>query len=165
MTKDDTPGFARNPVAWLLLAIPAATVAAGIWTFMVASGESAVDAQPDPVRRTAQVQVVAMDADEKAARLGLAATVELRGEGAVVRVEGPGGTVAPVLQLVHPIESSLDRSLALAPGPDGWSTTDAVAAGHAWQVRLVAADGHWRLVGRYHPGDASVRLEPALPAP
>lgn len=165
MTQDETPGFARNPVAWLLLAIPAATVAAGIWTFMVASGESAVDAQPDPVRRTAQVQVVAMDADEQAARLGLSATLEVRGDGASVRVDGPGGTVAPVLQLVHPIESSLDRSLALAPGPAGWTTTDAVAAGHAWQVRLVAADGRWRLVGRYQPGDSVVSLEPALPAP
>jgi len=165
MTRDETPGFARNPVAWLLLAIPTATVAAGIWTLVVASGESAVDAQPDPVRRTAQVQVVAMDADEQAARLGLSATLEIAADGSRVRVEGPAGTVAPVLQLVHPIESSLDRALALTPGPQGWRVEGEVAARHAWQLRLVAADGHWRLVGRYRPGDTSLRLEPALPAP
>ena len=120
---------------------------------------------PDPVRRTAQVQVASVEADAEAARLGLAATLVLEGDSAVVQLQGPAGPQAPVLQLVHPLESSLDRVLALSPGPQGWRTDGPVAAPHGWQLRLQAADGGWRLVGRYRPGDEEVALAPALDGP
>lgn len=155
----------RNPALWLVLAIPVATVLAGIWTIVAVSSESGVDADPDPVRRTAQVQVVSIEADQAAAERGLTATVEIDAEGALVRLGQATGPVAPRLQLIHPIESSLDRQIDLAPSPQGWRANESVAAGHGWQLRLVAADGSWRIVGRYHPGDASVELAPSVGAP
>lgn len=158
-------GTGRNPVLWLVLGIPALTIVAGVWTLLVAAGNSAVDADPDPVRRTAQVQVASLEADAEAARLGLAGSLVLEGDGAVVQLQGPAGPQAPVLQLVHPLESSLDRVLALSPGPRGWRTDGPVAAPHGWQLRLQAADGAWRLVGRYRPGDTEVALAPALDGP
>ena len=65
-SPDEKRGFGRNPVLWLVLGIPALTIVAGVWTLMVAAGNSAVDADPDPVRRTAQVQVASVEADAEA---------------------------------------------------------------------------------------------------
>lgn len=160
-----TQGKGRNPALWLVLAIPAATVVAGIWTLVAISSESGVDADPDPVRRTAQVQVVSIEADQAAAERGLSARVEIDGEGALVRLGQATGPVGPRLQLIHPIESSLDRQIELAPDPQGWRANEPVAASHGWQLRLVAADGSWRVVGRYRPGDTTVELAPSVGAP
>ena len=165
MNTENRSFFSRNPVLWLVLAIPAATIVAGVWTLVVASGNSAVDADPDPVRRTAQVQVASIEADAEAASRGLGATLAIQGDTALLRLDQATGPRAPSLQLVHPLESSLDRQLGLQPDPKGWRTDGPVAATHVWQLRLVADDGSWRLVGRYHPGDTEVTLAPALAAP
>ncbi|MAL04003.1 MAG: nitrogen fixation protein FixH [Arenimonas sp.] len=157
--------FSRNPVLWLVLAIPALTIVAGVWTLVVASGNSAVDADPDPVRRTAQVQTASIEADAEALRRKLSATLVIEDDTALLRLDQATGPRAPVLQLVHPLESSFDRQLGLLPDPRGWRTDGEVAATHVWQLRLVADDGSWRLVGRYHPGDTEVALAPALAAP
>ena len=162
----DTPPrqWRRNPVAWLMIAIPAATVVAGFWTLWLAASESGVDTHPDKVRRTAQVQVTSLEPDQAAARLGLSADVLVDAGGVLVQVQPSSGPVAPQLQLVHPIESSLDRDLALSPDPRGWRSAETLAGQEAWHLRLVAADGSWRLVGRYRPGDTALRLEPAVRA-
>lgn len=165
MDTETKSGFRGNPVLWLVLAIPLATILAGIWTLVVVSGKSAVDADPDPVRRTAQVQVASIDADAEAARRGLAANLRLDDGSALLRLAQATGPQAPVLQLVHPLESSLDQDMRLLPDPGGWRTEGPVAGTHVWQLRLVAADGSWRLVGRYRPGDTEVELVPALAAP
>lgn len=164
MTDAPTRQWHRNPVAWLMIAIPAATVVAGFWTLWLAASESGVDTNPDKVRRTAQVQVTSLEPDEAAARQGLSAEVSLGADGVLVRVLPGSGPVAPRLQLVHPIESSLDRELVLSPHPGGWHSPGPLAGQEAWHLRLVAADGSWRLVGRYRPGDTALRLEPAVSA-
>ncbi|GAB2490795.1 FixH family protein [Arenimonas alkanexedens] len=162
MTEPTTRQWRRNPVAWLMIAIPAATVVAGFWTLWLAASESGVDTNPDKVRRTAQVQVTSIEPDQTAARLGLSAAISLDGDGLLVQVLPASGPLAPRLQLVHPIESSLDRELALAPDPRGWRSRESMVGKEAWHLRLVAADGSWRLVGRYRPGDTTLRLEPAV---
>ncbi len=154
-----------NPVAWLVLGIPAATILAGIATLWVAAGGSAVDASPDPVRRMAQVQQVALDADEVAAREGLSATLYIEGEVLRLELRPAPGTVTPVLQLVHPIESDADVALDFEPGPDGWRHPGGYPDQVAWNLRLVAPDGRWRLVGRHVPGADRIELAPAVPAP
>ncbi len=155
----------RNPVAWLMIAIPAATVVAGFWTLWLAASESGVDTNPDLVRRTAQVQVTSLVPDEAASRLGLSARLWVDGDALLVAVMPSAGPVAPQLQLVHPIESSLDRDLLLTPDPRGWRADESLASKEAWHVRLLAADGSWRLVGRYRPGATEVLLEPAVSVP
>ena len=162
---DHRPERRFNPVVWLVVGIPLATVIAGVWTLMLAAGDSATDAHPDQVRRMAQVQQASTDADETAAREGLAARVEIRRDHVLVSVAPTAGTRAPVLMLRHPIESSLDRALVLSPHPGGWRANETVGAAHGWQLQLVAADGRWRLVGRYRPGDADLVLRPALAPP
>lgn len=163
MTQENTHRpWRRNPVAWLMIVIPAATVVAGFWTLWLAASESGVDSNPDTVRRTAQIQVTSLEPDEAASRLGLSGRAWLDGDALLVSVLPSSGAVAPQLQLVHPIENSLDRVLVLTPDPRGWRADGSFAGQQAWHLRLVAADGSWRLVGRYRPGDTEVRLEPAV---
>jgi hypothetical protein len=165
MTQENTHRpWRRNPVAWLMILIPTATVVAGFWTLWLAASESGVDSNPDTVRRTAQIQVTSLEPDEAASRLGLSGRAWLDGDTLLVSVQPASGTVAPQLQLVHPIENSLDRVLVLAPDPRGWRADGSLVGDQAWHLRLVAADGSWRLVGRYRPGDTEVRLEPAVSA-
>jgi hypothetical protein len=152
----------RNPAAWLVIALPAATVIAGFVTLWLAASESGVDTYPDPVRRTAQVQVVALGADQAAASANMRARLTLDAQGTLLAVTPASGPMAPQLQLVHPIESTRDRVLALGPDPGGWRSREAWAGNEAWHVRLVAHDGTWRLVGRYRPGDSEVLLEPSV---
>ncbi|MFY2765375.1 FixH family protein [Arenimonas sp. MALMAid1274] len=154
-----------NPVLWLVLGIPLLTVAAGVYTLWLAAGTRATDSHPDRVQRTAQMQEASLAADEAAAARGLSARIELSADATTVVVLPSSGPVAPILRLVHPLESALDRELALAPGSQGWRAPPTLAGRHAWQLQLVAADGSWRLVGRYWPGDASVAMTPAVAAP
>ena len=163
MKQEDTrTPWRRNPVAWLMILIPAATVVAGVWTVWLAASESGVDSNPDPVRRTAQIQVTSLEPDENASRRGLSGRVWFDGETLLVAVLPSSGTVAPQLQLVHPIEKSLDHHLDLSPDPRGWRANGTLAGKQAWHLRLVGADGSWRLVGRYRPGDTDIPLEPAV---
>jgi len=163
MKQEDTrTPWRRNPVAWLMILIPAATVVAGVWTVWLAASESGVDSNPDPVRRTAQIQVTSLAPDENASRRGLSGRVWFDGDTLLVAVLPSSGTVAPQLQLVHPIEKSLDRHLDLSPDPRGWRANGTLAGKQAWHLRLVGADGSWRLVGRYRPGDTDIPLEPAV---
>lgn len=163
MTQEKTQGqWRRNPVAWLMIVIPAATVLAGVWTLWLAASESGVDTNPDTVRRTAQVQVTSLEPDENASRLGLRGRAWIDGDALLVSVQPTAGLVAPQLQLVHPIENSLDRLLELRPDPRGWRAEASLGGKEAWHLRLLAADGSWRLVGRYQPGDTEVLLEPSV---
>ena len=163
MTQENThKPWRRNPVAWLMIVIPAATVVAGFWTLWLAASESGVDSNPDTVRRTAQIQVTSLAPDENASRLGLSGRAWFDGDTLLVSVLPSAGTVAPQLQLVHPIENSLDRHLDLLPDPRGWRASGTLAGQQAWHLRLVSADGAWRLVGRYRPGDTEILLEPAV---
>jgi hypothetical protein len=154
-----------NPVAWLVVGIPVATIIAGVWTLWLAAGDSATDAHPDQVRRMAQVQQASTDADQTAAREGLSARIEIADDHVLVSVQPSAGTRAPVLMLRHPIESGLDRVLTLSPHPRGWRSQESLAAPHGWQLQLVADDGRWRLVGRYRTGDTTLALQPALAPP
>lgn len=155
--------WTRNPVAWLVVAIPSLTVAAAFWTLWLAAGAGAIDSHPDRVQRMAQVQEASLEADENAARLGLRARLRIDASTTRVSLDPSPGPHAPVLRLVHPLESAHDRVLELAPGPRGWQGGPLVAE-HAWQLQLIAADGSWRLVGRYTPGDAEVAMAPAVAA-
>jgi uncharacterized protein len=154
-----------NPVLWLVIGIPAATVVAGIWTLMLAAGDGATDSHPDEVRRMAQVQEASFDADAVAAREGLSARVQVGTDQVLVIVEPTAGTRAPALVLRHPIQASLDQALPLSPYPGGWRATKSMAATHGWHLQLIASDGRWRLVGRYQPGDTEVVLLPSLASP
>ncbi|HEX5755198.1 MAG TPA: FixH family protein [Arenimonas sp.] len=160
-TSDATPRPAwRQPMFWLVLAIPLATLAAGWHLLGVAGGDRATDSTPDRVRRTAQVQVADLSADEAAAQRALSARVRVGSDG--LRIDATTAETELRLQLVHPADSSLDRELTLTREGNGWLGEPLPDAGIAWHLRLQPVDGSWRLVGRWQPGHDSAELQPAL---
>lgn len=77
----------REPMVWLVAAIPAMSIFAGVGLLVVAIRAGGADSVSDPVRRTAQVQVADLSPD------ALAASLHLR---AVVRTDAGGVEVIPV---------------------------------------------------------------------
>lgn len=148
---------------WLVLAIPLATLVAASHLLGIAGGKHATDSSPDPVRRTAQVQVTDLSADQTAAQHALQARLRASADG--VRIAGAFDATDLRLLLVHPVDSARDREVQLTRDGDGWRGEPLPDAGVAWHLRLQPSDGRWRLVGRWQPGHDGADLRPALPAP
>jgi len=164
----------RQPVVWLVIALVGAAVAGSIAMLVVAGGDGAVDAVPDEVRRTAQVQVADLGPDENAQRSGLSAIVRIDAKGGFVEalpVSGRFDRAATLrLQLQHPLRASEDVVLDLQPGEDGWRADAdgpllAASGAHDWKLQLSDAGERWRLRGRLPKGQQATHLKPALPAP
>ena len=164
----------RQPVVWLVIALVAAAVAGGITMVVIAGGDGAMDAVPDAVRRTAQVQVADLGPDAYAQREQLSAIVRIDAKLGFVEalpVSGRFDRASTLrLQLQHPLRASEDVLLELQPGDDGWRADAgdallAASAVHDWKLQLSDADERWRLRGRLPKGQQAAHLEPALQAP
>ncbi|QNP42224.1 FixH family protein [Lysobacter terrestris] len=159
----------REPMVWLVAAIPAAAVIATIALLVVSARSSGNnDAVADRVQRTAQVQVADLGPDATARELRLSAIVRLdtaRGASAieVLPVDGGFARDAPLLlSLHHPAIAGFDRTFVLAPTATGWRSNGGIDLGHDWNVQLAAEDGRWRLQGRWIGGQRATYLRPAL---
>ena len=180
----------REPIVWLMLAIPFASVLAGFQTLRVAHADG-MDAEPDAVRRTAQAQVADLAPDLRAAELGLHATLRVDANGRPV-VEFADNS-ALTLRLVHPTRTERDLQWNVASpssrrpgesrGPRGEAShwvgpglrrgdgsgvltfSGPPVPAHARGRWVLEDPSHaWRLVGRW-PSDTGVAaLEPAVAA-
>lgn len=158
----------REPMVWLLVAIPAMAVLASVALVLIAGRSSGTnDAIADPVQRTAQVQVADLGPDTRAHQLRLSAVVRFgKGLIEVLPVDGTFDRAAPLmLELRHPTHAAADRKLSLDPTATGWRVDGALDLSHDWNVQLGPTDGHWRLQGRWPTGQQATYLRPALDAP
>ena len=156
----------REPMVWLLVAIPGLAVLASVVLLVAAERSSGNnDLVPDEVARTGQAQVADLGPAQRAQALKL---------GAVVRVSAGGIDALPAggsfdrtqvleLSLVHPLEAARDRSLELKPSALGWHADGDIDTSHDWNVRLQPQDGSWRLDGRWPRGQQAVFVHPAVP--
>ncbi|MCI1728928.1 MAG: FixH family protein [Chiayiivirga sp.] len=156
----------REPMVWLVVALPLAAVIAGITTLVLALRSGGADAVPAEVRRTAQIQVEDVAADQRALRDGLSASLVVdRQTGALELRLSPAPTPTPVqlqLHLAHPQRADADLELRLVQSGAGWHGRIEPRRAHAWNLRLMPADSSWRLVGRIEPDASQVELHPAL---
>jgi len=156
----------REPMVWLLVAIPALAVLASV-VLLVAAGRTSGnnDLVPDKVQRTGQAQVGDLGPSQRARSMGL---------GAVVRVSAGAINAFPTggrfdrgkpleLSLAHPLEAAQDASFELKPTALGWHADGNVDTGHDWNARLQPQDGAWRIEGRLLRGQQAVFVHPALP--
>lgn len=154
----------QEPLMWLVVAIPALTVPAGLATWYLAATTGHADPVADPVRRVAQVQTADLAADAEAARRGLAATLHVAADG-LVAVE-LGTAVAPgdvlLLSLRHPTEAGRDHTAVLAGDGRHYRARLAVDPAVRWDVVLAEGSGRWRLVGRGSADAGTIALVPAL---
>jgi len=149
---------------WLVVALPAASIVAGVTLLVLAARGGSIDSVPDDVRRTAQVQDTDLGPDQRASALRLSAIVRAEeGVVEVLPVAGPFDRGAPLrIQLHHPARAALDRTLDLAPQGEGWRGRAEIDLGHDWNVQLQPGDGAWRLQGRLTKGEHAAYLQPVL---
>ena len=159
----------REPMVWLIAAIPAAAVVATTALLVVASRSSGSDdSVADKVQRTAQVQVADLGPDAMARSLRLSAVVrfsDARGMELVevLPVDGSFDRKATLsLALHHPSQAELDRTIALVPTDTGWRGEGGLDLSHDWNVLLAPTGGAWRLQGRWISGQQAAYLRPAL---
>lgn len=156
----------REPMVWLVIALPLAAVLASIWLVVVSARGGSVDSVADQVQRTGQIQTTDLGPDARAAQLGLAAV--LQSEQGVLRVFPAGGEFRrgePLrLVILHPYEEADDRTVELAPDALGWRAPLELDGSHDWNLQLGDAAGSWRLRGRLPRGQHAARLGPALEA-
>jgi len=153
MTTDVRPAY-REPMVWLMLAIPAATIVGGLVTLSLAMHEGAADVAPQPVTRTAQAQVSDIAPEMAAAERHLRGTLSVAAGSGRIAVALPG--VEPdegplQLDLVHPMYAREDRHFTLARSDGKWRSDGPWPAGR-WHLSLVDRDGLWRIAGGTHAG-------------
>ena len=157
----------KEPMLWLVAAIPAASVVASVALLVAAARSSGNDDMvADRVQRTAQIQTTDIAPDLQARTLALAARLRIDGERILLVPEAnafPRGGVL-LLALHHPARAQDDITLALQPAPDGWQATRALPRGHDWNLSLTPDTHAWRLQGRLLRGDDHAELSPALDA-
>ena len=155
----------RQPMVWLLVAIPLLAVVSTAGLVFVAGGPGATDDIAEPVKRTAQVQVADLGPDAHARTLGLSALVRSdKGIVEVLPVAGDFDRHAPLtLALRHPTLAAKDQVLVLVPVETGWRTPAQVDLGHDWNVQVAGSNrGAWRLQGRWPAKQAAVYVAPAV---
>lgn len=157
----------KEPMVWLVAAIPAASVVASVALLAAAARSSGNnDAVADAVQRTAQIQVADLGPVLVARRLGLLAHLRVQGD----RIElTPANDAFPRdaelrLWLRHPARAQDDLALTLRASAHGWQARHALPRDHDWNLDLAPADGRWRLQGRLPRGSDKTALQPALAA-
>ena len=157
------PSALRQPLVWLVIALPLLSVVAGVSLLFLAADP--LDAVGDSVKRTAQVQETDLSRDYETQRLGLSAQAHRAGDTIELAPIGAGFDRAAPLELTlrHPLRASEDRSAKLPPTGTGWTArVDGLDATHDWILELTPTDRRWRLVGRWETGAPTAALQPAL---
>lgn len=156
----------REPMVWLMVGLPLASVVTGLLLVATAVRAGGADEVDDQVQHRAQAQVSELAPDERAASLQLSALLQVQpGRIDLLPVSGVlPRQKALRLSLRHPTDSAQDRVVELQPTAQGWGAELSLPREHDWLLRLAPADDHWRLVGRLPVRFAAARLGPALPA-
>jgi hypothetical protein len=157
----------REPMLWLIVGIPLATVIGGFTTLWLAEQSGQSDVVPEDVQRTAQAQVVDLAPDLEAARQHLSAHVAVDTAGDAVRADvipSPDDD-ALVLKFVHGLRAADDVTLPMTRDGDYWQAKLPSLASADWRLVLEDAQGRWRLVGRLPRGAREAHLLPAVAVP
>lgn len=154
----------REPMVWLMVGLPAASVVAGILLLVTAVRSGGADEVSDKVQRRAQIQVSELGPDQRASAMKLVVLLRIAADSIeVLPVSGDLPlTQSLVLSLNHPTDSTRDQRLVLLPSSHGWRVAARTETGHDWIARLGPANGAWRVLGRVETGGHAVRLGSAL---
>jgi uncharacterized protein len=156
----------REPMLWLVIAIPLLTVPAGLATVWIAASDPAATASADEsARRMGQMQFTDLSADLAAAQRGIrgGASVQAERTRIEVRLSGPAeGALS--LRLRHFRDPARDQRVALESLGDGrWVAHVAPLGDESWNASL-ESDAGWRLAGRIEHGVSAFDLVPAVDA-
>jgi hypothetical protein len=164
MPGTQTNPWYREPMVWLVFALPLLTIPAGLATFWIAARSSGGNASADDeARRVGQMQFADLAPDLEAARRGLSATGTLHDSRSRIELAvggEPDGMLTLALQ--HPADPARDQQFTLEAAGDGrWFAQVEPIGPEAWNLRLVSSAG-WRLSGRLERGADRFALQPAV---
>ncbi len=166
-TTTQTTRWYREPMVWLLIALPLTAVIGGFYTLALAIKSDDGLVVDDYYRRGKEINRV-LARDQAALAHGLRGRVAFDGERRVIRVTltaHDARTLPAQLELAlwHATRPGFDQQLRPVRQIDGVYAAPlptALAPGH-WHVQLSADD--WRLLGSaFVPGPAEVDLQPAV---
>jgi len=150
----------REPWPWILMAGPAATIVAGIFTMMLALRTEDGLVADDYYRQGLAINRE-LRRDERARELGLDAAVRFAGASVRVVLRGP----APPrlrLRLVHPARAGRDQAIVLhRVALDAYEGRLTPAGGERRRLLLEDAGGTWRLAGSWNGRDGTAHLAAA----
>ncbi len=152
----------REPMLWLVVALPALGVLAGLLIVVAALRSGGADALSTDVRRTGQIQQENLAPDLAAAKAGLVGQLHLDADGGW-RLDLSGN--APVndetlqLRLIHNSEARRDRDVVLRRENGQWRGRLDASTDTGWTLRLQPVDGRWRLGGRLPAGAVAAPLQ------
>lgn len=157
----------RQPLVWMLIAIPGSAVLFGIAMLVIAIASYDGLVVDDYYERGLEINRD-LERDRAAARLGMSAGVTFDPRTSSVRVELISGSSELrfpsrlSLRLVHPTRAGLDRVVELRSMGQGHYAGNAgrLEAGH-WHLHLETES--WRILGRMPlPGTGLSDLSPAV---
>ena len=169
MVREDTQPWYRQFWPWFIIALPAASVVAGLTTVWISmqTTDSLVVTSDDGMQIVATRRV---NAEQLATELNLAALIDVDLDtGAVLAAMQSGDLEIPpdalVLELSHPAFAERDQLITLHRAPPD-SAGNLVWSGHfvgipdgRWYVTLKSSDD-WRLSGEWR-GEPQITLRPA----
>jgi hypothetical protein len=140
----DAQPWYRHRWPWLLIAGPALVVVAGAVTLWLAVRSDDGLVADDYYKRGLAINRQ-IERGERAAALGIAASVDLAGDGFVrVRLEGAAAPAALRVVVAHPTRSGEDARASLVRTPDGsYAGRMTPLARGRWQ--LIVETDEWRL--------------------
>ncbi len=169
MIREDTQPWYRQFWPWFIIALPAASVIAGLTTVWISvqTTDSLVIASDDGMQVVAERRV---SAEQLAQELNLAALLEVNLDSGAVQVAMRSGQfdTAPAaleLEFSHPAFADRDQLLTLhralpdAAGNPVWSGHFVGVPDGRWYVTLKSGD-EWRLSGEWR-GESRMTLRPA----
>ena len=159
----------REPMLWLVIALPLAVVIAGFATLFIAIDAGGGDPVRQPVQRTAQMQTADLAPEARASQLGLSAELQRSQDTGAVRVrlsdasaavDVPAADAARLrLTLAHPTRAAADTETWLTRQGGEWLGRLPVRdAPHDWLLSLEPDGAAWRLHGRLRARADKVRL-------
>ncbi len=155
----------REPMVWLVIALPLASVIAGVSLVVIAARSGGTDAVIDKVDRVSQIQTTDLGPDQRARQMDISVVLRVdRDALEVIPVTGELDRKAPLeLQLLHPTLKEQDRQLSLLPGGLGWRVTvPDLDLGHDWRLQITPKNGEWRIKGRLPKDQHAARLAPVI---
>ncbi len=162
-TSPQNRPWTREPLVWMLIAIPASAVIMGVIMLTLAVQSYSGLVVDDYYRHGKQINRV-IARDRLARELGLEAEFALLADGTVRVTFVSGADVLPdgeiELALVHATRPGLDRSLRLTRVGHGQYRAGVELAGSGrWNLALQTAD--WRLTGTLQlPRQSAASLQP-----
>jgi len=155
-----TPWY-REPWPWILMAGPAAAVAAGVYTLYLALVWTDPLVVDNYYKEGLAINRV-LARDHLASLRDYRAVVMLNQERTLVRIQLTGAELPDELRLhfIHPTKAGLDRQIgAKQIQPGLYEASVRLPAAMRWDVELGDAQLQWRLTGDWYPSEDRFVLE------